>query len=330
MHVIYSAGSFDKKERTVYMKNNPAGIRIHRILFFCALFICIAVLTVSFAEKTGKVHGGWLILRSLPSYSGKQLASYPSGTVVIITGQSGSWYEVKTPDGLKGFMLGTYLYISGDDLTEGGDAWVTSANGLNVRLRSGAGTKYGAIASYPPGTKCTVQKKMGDWCQVKIGSSKGYMMTKFLTATNPGGSGGGTVLYDVYVTSANGKGVKLRSAAYKGNNVIGFYEVGTKGGMITKGSVWSYIQIDGKTGYMMSEFLTTTVPGPVIPTGTSIVFSYNGKSVNLRSGPGKQYQILRSYSPGTPLIILSAGSEWDFVNIGGKYGYMMNQFIYTK
>ena len=25
-----------------------------------------------------------------------------------------------------------------------------------------------------------------------------------------------------------------------------------------------------------------------------------------------------------------AGSEWDFVNIGGKYGYMMNQFIYTK
>ena len=90
-------------------------------------------------------------------------------------------------------------------------------------------------------------------------------MTKFLTATNPGGSGGGTVLYDVYVTSANGKGVKLRSAAYKGNNVIGFYEVGTKGGMITKGSVWSYIQIDGKTGYMMSEFLTTTVPGPVIP-----------------------------------------------------------------
>ena len=37
-------------------------------------------------------------------------------------------------------------------------------------------------------------------------------------------------------------------------------------------------------------------------------------------GPGKQYQILRSYSPGTPVTILSVSGEWDFVNIGGKYG----------
>ena len=311
------------------MEHRMTEIRIHRILFLCILLLCVAAFAASYAEKTGKVHGGWLILRSMPSYSGKQLASYPSGTVVKITGQSGSWYEVKTPDGLTGYMLGTYLYISGDDLTEGGDAWVTSANGLNVRLRSGAGTKYGAIASYPPGTKCKVLKKLDGWCQIKIGSYKGYMMTKFLTATDPGG-GGGTVLYDVYVTSANGKGVNLRSSANKANNVIGFYEVGTKAGMITKGSVWSFIEIDGKTGYMMTEFLTTTVPGPSIPAGTAIMFSYNGKSVNLRSGPGKQYQILKSYSPGTPVIVISVSGEWDFVNINGKYGYMMNQFIYTK
>ena len=155
------------------------------------------------------------------------------------------------------------------------------------------------------------------------------MMTRFLTSTEPGG-GGGTVLYDVYVTSANGKGVNLRSSAGKSNNVIGFYEVGTKAGMISKGTVWSFIEIKGKTEYMMTEFLSETAPSPVVPGGTAVVFSYNGKSVNLRNGPGKQYQVLRSYSPGTPVTVLSTHGDWNFVLIGGKYGYMMDQFIYTK
>ena len=303
---------------------------IRRSLLLILVFIFLAVCGNSAAEKTGKVKGGWLILRSTPSFSGQQIASYPTGTVVTITGQSGAWYAVKTPDGLTGYMLGSYLKISGDDLIEGGDAWVTSANGLNVRLRSGNGTQYAAIASYAPGTKCIILEKLGTFCRVQIGSYTGYMMTKFLTATDPGTGGGGTVLYDVYVTSTNGRGVNLRSSAVKGNNVIGFYDVGTKAGMISKGTEWCLISIDGKQGYMMSQFLSTEKPDPIVPAGTSYVISYNGKNVNLRTGPGMKYQVLQSYAPGTPVTVLTPGPEWDFVRIGGTYGYMMDQYIVTK
>ena len=65
------------------------------------------------AEQTGVVKGGWLILRSAPSFNGTIKSSYPSGTVVTITGQVGSWYAVTAPDGLSGYMLGDYLQVSG-------------------------------------------------------------------------------------------------------------------------------------------------------------------------------------------------------------------------
>ena len=306
--------------------------RFPAALFLALVILFAAVCGTAGAERTGKVRGGWLILRSYPSYNGKQLASYPTGTVVTITGQSGAWYAVTAPDGLSGYMLGSYLTVSGDDLVVGGDAWVTSTNGLNVRLRSGNGTRYGVIASYPPGTKCKIVDKLGTFCRIDIGKYTGYMMTKFLTATDPGsgGGGGGTVLYDVYVTSTNGRGVNMRSTPSKGNNVIGFYDVGTKAGMITPGGTWSRISLDGKTGYMMTAFLSKTVPDPFVPSGGSYVISYNGKNVNLRNGPGYNHTVIGTYAPGTPLTILTPGPQWDFILIGGVYGYMMNQFIVTK
>lgn len=310
-------------------------MRINKNLFGRVFVILTAVFLImtcptAVSEKTGKVHGGWLILRDNPSYSGKQISSYPTGTIVTINGQSGAWYAVTTPDSLQGYMLGKFLTVSGDDLISGGDAWVTSSNGLNVRLRSGNGTQYKAIASYAPGTKCKVLEKGDRFCRIMIGTITGYMMTKFLTGTDPASGTGGTVQYDVYVTSTNGRGVNLRSTPYKANNVIGFYDAGTKAGMITPGSVWSLIRINDREGYMMTQFLTTTKPGPVVPAGGSFVISYNGKNVNLRSGPGMKYPILNSYAPGTPATIVTAGAEWDFVKIGNLYGYMMDQYIVTK
>ena len=303
-------------------------IRFAALFITAVLFLCCILTGIAAAEKTGKVHGGWLNLRSEPSYKGKKISSYPNGTVVTITGQSGSWYAVTAPDGLTGYMLGSYLTVSGDDLVPGSDAWVTSSNGLNVRLRSGPGTRYGAIASYPPGTKCTVISTKGDFTEIRIGSLQGYMMTRFLTTTDPG-LGGGTVLYDVYVVSANGGGVHLRSGPSKRYNSIGFYDVGTKGGMITPGTSWSRISIDGREGYMMTQFLSTTAPAPVVLTG-SFVYSHNGKNVNLRTGPGKNYAVIASFAPGTPVTILETGTVWHRVKVSGKYGYMMTQFIITK
>lgn len=289
------------------------------------------------ANDTGTVFGGWLILRNAPSYSGKIISSYPTGTVVQITGRSGSWYSVIAPDGMTGYMLGNYLKIQGSGISNGSDAWVTSKNGLNVRLRTGPGTNYSILSSYAPGTKVVIISYGKDWSMIRVGNFTGYMMTRYLTSKSNGNGNNeqGNVMpvsgeYDVYVTSRNGKGVNLRMGPSKVNQVIATYDVGTAARMVQYGATWSYIRIGQTYGYMMTEFLTTSKPSgggasPVVSVG--YVTSANGKSVNLRTGPGKQYQVITSFAVGTPLTVISNVADWCYISIGNYNGYMMRQYI---
>ena len=136
--------------------------------------------------------------------------------------------------------------------------------------------------------------------------------------------------YDVYVTSRNGKGVNLRMGPSKVNQVIATYDVGTAARMIQYGATWSYIRIGQTYGYMMTEFLSATKPsgGGATPTvAAGYVTSANGKSVNLRTGPGKQYQVITSFAVGTPLTVISNVADWCYISIGNYNGYMMRQYI---
>ena len=303
------------------------------MIFAVAVF---SIAAAAAANDTGTVFGGWLILRNAPSYSGKIISSYPSGTVVQITGRSGSWYSVIAPDGLTGYMLGNYLKIQGNGISNGSDAWVTSNNGLNVRLRTGPGTNYSILSSYAPGTKVVIISYGKDWSMIRVGNFTGYMMTRYLTSKNSGNSGHESIIpvvsgeYDVYVTSRNGKGVNLRMGPSKINRAIATYDVGTAARMIQYGASWSYIRIGQTYGYMMTEFLTTSrpsesKPAPSVPA--AYVTSANEKSVNLRTGPGKQYQVITSFAVGTPLTVIANVADWCYISIGNYNGYMMRQFI---
>ena len=320
------------------MKMKKHGIAL--LIALLMLLTAVMPLSAALADQTGTVVGGWLILRGGPSFNAAILASYPSGTVVTITGQTGSWYSVRTPDGRTGYMNSAYLKISGGGggggIPSGSTAYVRSSNGLNVRLRSGPGKGYSIIAAYAPGTACTVLTAGQNWSRIQIGSTVGYMMTQYLTTSpspqpqpqpqpQPGGE------YKVYVTSSNGKGVNLRSGPSKSYPSIGFYSVATEAWMVTAGHTWSYIRIGNRYGYMMSQFLTTTEP-PVNPNppivGTAYVVSANGRNVNLRAAPTTAGKVIKSFKVGTRLNIITRGSDWYFIQIGGIYGYMMKQFIY--
>ena len=67
-----------------------------------------------------------------------------------------------------------------------------------------------------------------------------------------------------YVTSSNGKGVRLRSAPEVNNgNILGLYPVGRTVTEIRRSSDgWSYIRIDRKHGYMMTRYLTGSYYAP--------------------------------------------------------------------
>lgn len=232
-----------------------------------ALALTLVTCGAQAANQTATVKGGWLRLRAAPSMDAMVLGSYYTGTQVTVLGTVGAWYHVRTASGMDGYMYGAYLTVGAPAYTTSGDtAYVTSHNGKGVRLRTGPGTAYGVIGLYNVGTKVSILSYGSEWHYIAIGGQRGYMMAAYLTAkpvsvpTAPPVSSG----YTAYVTSQNGKSVRLRSGAGTDYDVLGNYPVGTQVTVLNYGSKWSYIRIGNRVGYMMSQFLTTTTVGSTI------------------------------------------------------------------
>jgi uncharacterized protein YgiM (DUF1202 family) len=223
-----------------------------RMLSVCLVLMLLvtAVPAVSSAATYGYVTGGWLRLRSSPSFDSSTVASYYTGTVVEILSTSGNWYNVKMPDAKTGYMYSSYITFSSGG---SGTAYITSTNGYGVRMRSGPSTGYRIIGVYSVGTAVTILEVGTNWDKVQIGSTVGFIMSQYLTS---GGSTGVTAT----VWSSNGLGVRLRSGPGTGYGIIGVYSVGTTVTILTPGTTWDYIRVGSRTGYMMNSYLNTSGP----------------------------------------------------------------------
>ncbi len=227
--------------------------------FLATLLVAVMLLSVLpatslAATQYATVIGGWLRLRAGASFNADIITSYYTGTVIEILGKSGSWYQVKTPDGRTGYMYSDYLTLHSGSGSAATNAYVTSHNGYGVRLRTGPGTGYRVIRTYPVGTPVTILESGLSWSRIQIYGTVGYMMTQFLT-TNMGSGSGETVVCYATVWSGNGYGVNLRTGPGKQYSRIGKYSVGTSVAVLQKGAVWDRIRVGSRVGWMMNEFL---------------------------------------------------------------------------
>lgn len=194
------------------------------------------------------------------------------------------------------------------------------------------------LASYPTGTAVTVLETKNGWCRVNTRDGRsGYMMAKYLTlheAATPSDLDiqrrSGDTGTSVWVISSNGRAVNLRAGAGLHFTSLGLFNVGTQGKMLSSGADWSYIRIGSKEGYMMTRYLTELPPEQSRKNDVSgsYVTSRNGRNVNLRTGPGLQFDIIASIPVGTRLTINAVGTNWAYVTIGVTSGYMMREFVH--
>ncbi len=302
------------------------------LLSLTLLLTCLSLPAAHADQATAIVKGGWLRLRDTPSSSGDTISAYFTGTTVTILGGSGSWYRVKTPDGKTGYMHSDFLTITssitGGQIEANTAAKVTSSNGKAVRLRSGPSKEYDTLGSYQVGTPLTVLTNGTTWCKVRINGQVGYMMTEFITT-----SGALPSNYTAYVVASNGKNCVLRDEASTSGDILASWPVGTKVTVLKYGSTWSQVRGNGVTGYMMSQYLSTTKPdnGQEEADGyTAYVVSENGLGVRMRSGAGMLYPTVATYNVGTKVTVIKKGSTWSQVRVGETTGYMMTQFLSTK
>ena len=88
---------------------------------------------------------------------------------------------------------------------------------------------------------------------------------------------------------------------------------------------WYKVSVDGKTGYMMAQYLKVTAD---VVSGTATVINPNGNSyVNFRSGASLNAGVLRTVPVGTTINVLEKTTDWTKAEIDGQVGYISTWFL---
>ena len=288
--------------------------------------------------------GGTVRLRKGPGTTYAIIANYKPGTPVTILAKGNNWYQIKV-NGTVGYMMSAFVTTTAPGSSGGSagnppssgssTAYVWSANGGVVNLRTGAGKNFGIIGRYSPGTAATILTYGTTWCYIRIGTRSGYMMTEFLRTD--GSSSGGTTTpptggYVAYVTSTNGLGVNMRSGAGKSFRVLAVLPVGTQVTVLQHNAQWDKIRFGTTDAYMDNSFLTTIAPDGSSSTSPSsytarVYVATNSYPVKMRKGPGTNYSVITSLAQGTLVQVLSVSNGWAYINYNGTTGYMMAIYL---
>ncbi len=300
--------------------------------------------TIGFVDDAG-----YLNLRKSASQSSRSLGQYDDGTPCILLSENDGWYHVSV-DGKLGYFDSSY--ISTKYMAYSGDvATVVTGNGGALRLRKGPGSGYSTIKSCRNYTYVMILQKGADWWKVAVDGKIGFMDADFLTdgIVRKGGMGSGSGSAEegssslsgskyAYVSNPNSKDkLNLRTSASQSSKSLGRYSNGTKVTLLSTGSTWCKVKVEGQTGYMMTKYLSLTKPSGSSDSsslsGSKYAYVSNPNSkhkLNLRASASQSSKSLGAYSNGTKVTLLDTGAQWCKVRVDGKTGYMMTEFLALK
>ena len=224
------------------------------------------------------------------------------------------------------------IYITEDTIM-----YVYTGNSGGLNLREYASQNARSVGLYPNGTQVHVLSRVGSWAYVNINGNLGYMMLSYLTTTpitpspvTPTPTGAVTM----YVSTGNTGRLHLREYASQNARSLGLYPNGTRVSAVNLYNGWSYVVVNGMTGYMMTRYLTSVTPiapTPVTPPSGSYSIMYvstgNSGRLHLRSYMSIDSMSLGLFPNGTTVYVLANYGTWAKVNVNGLTGYMMTRYL---
>ena len=124
------------------------------------------------------ITGDYVNFRKEPSTSYASLGQLNKGDKVEYISVSGSWTKVKY-NGQTGYVYSQYVsQVNSEAKTE-----VKYVNCSALNVRSGAGTSYSIITTITKDTKVEVISTSNGWSKIKVGTTTGYVSSKYLSET---------------------------------------------------------------------------------------------------------------------------------------------------
>ena len=303
-------------------------------------------------------------LREEGSMSARVVSTAPSGAVLTVFSQSGSWakvqYNATVAYANTGFISAVTSTYPSETVSSGSAvATVSTSDGTgSVNLRASASTGAQVLTQIPSGTQVTVSSDDGSWCVVSYQGMTGYVMSVYISYTGdslePGADGegdgndgtgedGGSGQPDgpedggqtgnvrtAIVTTEYGS-LNMRAQASAGSQILTTIPRGALVEVTQEGSTWCGVRYNGISGYSMTCFLTFTDGGSTTPSvpegGTTAVVTTQSGSLNLRQQARSGSAILTRIPQYATIAVHERGAEWCHVTYNGVTGYVMTVFL---
>ena len=158
-----------------------------------------------------------------------------------------------------------------------------------------------------------LQNLKGGWARVRFlpSGNTAYVRTRYLSKSSS---------YTAYVSRDN---TNVRTGPATSFTSLGKINKGTKVTVLSHGAAFDYVSTPKGKGYIRNSCLTASKPDG----RTAHIKNPRKRTVNLRTGPGKNYKVIAEYRPGTKVTLLHRGSAWCKVRVGGRTGYIMRKYI---
>ncbi|WP_312096273.1 SH3 domain-containing protein [Niallia sp.] len=202
---------------------------------------------------------------------------------------------------------------------------VNKGSVLNVRVGPSENTNI--VTTLNAGAKVNVLSETKGWSKVDVNGKTGYVSSTYLTTKQ--------VSSIKYVSINPSSTLNVRETASTKANVVTKLKNNTKVEVVSESNGWAKIKVNGKDGYVASEYIkaeqteekkTTNITNQQKKV-TKYVNVNTGSSLNLRNSPSNSGSIIVKLAKDVPVTVYSESNGWSKVEVYGKQGYVATQYL---
>jgi len=308
------------------IEKTAAGLKTLSIRLSACIVAASSLIGCALAAPATVTAQGGLRLRTAASTSSQTVATLASGAQVEVLEALDGWYRIEA-SGKTGYVSSQYLRVTG----------TVSASSLNVR--STASTSGSRVTSLSSGTKVEILESLDGWYRIEAGGKTGYVSSQYISldrtepaapAPTPAPAPPPKQEVSTTIGTVTASSLNIRKTPSTSGTKVGSLPSGTLVEILEALDGWYCIDADGRTGYVSSKYISLsqpeqtpvkTAPAPQPepqpevkaeqPAQDSKTYGMvSASSLNVRSGPGSNYNKVKSLSSGAQVEILETLEGW--------------------
>lgn len=194
-----------------------------------------------------------------------------------------------------------------------------------INVREGPGLSYRVVSKVKKGDTLPLVKEEGDWLLVEVSSGKSGWVANWLVSktSNPSVSNNHST---ITVTT---NGLRVRSGPGTEFSVIGTLSNGAVLQVLEQDGNWIKVKTPSGDGWVANEFVQITSRNEVSQkkNSSSITGVITADSLNVRSSPSMQSEIIGKLTNGETIQILSEQGKWVEIQYSGKKAWINGEFV---